>query len=499
MALDECDICVIGAGPAGMAAATTAAEHGARVTVLDEQSSPGGQIYRGIQSGGTNRAAILGDDYLVGADAAATFSNANTTYRRNAVVWQITPQGDGVPRLTDGRPATVDPAEQAATARPAATGPDGDIEIIYSTAGEARVLNARRLILATGALERPFPIPGWTLPGVMTAGAGQILLKQAGVVPGETVLAGSGPLLYLLAVQLIRAGAPPVAMVETHAAGSWRQALPHMARALPAWDYIAKGGRLLADIRKARIPRYRNAQGLAARGAGAVEALSFTSNGWLHEIACTTLLLHQGVVPNVQISRALRLDHTWSSTQRCWHPTCDDWGNTSIPGIAVAGDGAGIGGAVTAQHSGHIASLAALASLEHLTTDARDRLAAPHLSARERDLAIRPFLDTLYAPAEAALRPSDETIVCRCEEVTAGDIREHAKLGCRGPNQTKAFSRAGMGPCQGRVCGLVVSEILAEANGMTMPETGYYRLRMPTKPVTLGEMAGLASRDREQD
>ena len=118
-------------------------------------------------------------------------------------------------------------------------------------------------------------------------------------------------------------------------------------------------------------------------------------------------------------------------------------------------------------------------------------MAAPLRRALARELAARPFLDAAYPPYDAALHPSDGTVICRCEEVTAGDIRRYAKLGCLGPNQTKAFGRAGMGPCQGRFCGLTVTALLADANGQSPDETGYYRIRPPLKPVTLGELAAM--------
>jgi NAD(P)H-nitrite reductase large subunit len=133
--------------------------------------------------------------------------------------------------------------------------------------------------------------------------------------------------------------------------------------------------------------------------------------------------------------------------------------------------------------------------LGRLSTTDRDRQATPLRTALNRELAARPFLDAAYPPCPEASSPADSTVVCRCEEVTAGDIRGYAKLGCLGPNQAKAFGRAGMGPCQGRYCGLSVTALLAEANGQTPDETGYYRIRPPLKPVTLGELAAMEQID----
>jgi octopine oxidase subunit A len=478
----DADLCIVGAGPAGMAAAVTAARHGARVIVLDEQPEPGGQIYRAITSDRRDRAEILGPDYSAGRALAEAFRAADATRIGAATVWQITPIAPAMPRLASLQDAVQSESNTDSTR----------LEIVYSKDGRARSLKARRLILATGALERPFPIPGWTLPGVMAAGAAQILLKQSGIAPTNSVLAGSGPLLYLLATQLIRAGAPPLALVETNPNAGWWRALPHLPRALLAWRHLAKGRAMLTEIHRAGVPRYRGATKLAVIGTDAASGLIFNIAGQPHELACTTLLLHIGIVPNVQISRALRLTHAWHEAQHCWQPVTDAWGTTSHPGIAIAGDGAGIDGAVHAQHQGHIAALEALRALGHLTSSERDQRAAAHQSALLRERAIRPFLDRLFAPPKQALDPDNETVVCRCETVTAGDLRHFAGLGCLGPNQAKAHGRAGMGPCQGRTCGLLVSEILARANERTMDETGYLRLRMPTKPVSLAELASLA-------
>jgi NADPH-dependent 2,4-dienoyl-CoA reductase/sulfur reductase-like enzyme len=481
----DANVCVIGAGPAGMAAAITATRHGASVIVLDEQPAPGGQIYRAVTSGSLGRAGVLGADYSTGHKLAERFTASDATWISDATVWRITPIAPAMPRLAPVHAFT--PSEPATD--------QTRFEVIYSRGGRAHAVTARRLILATGAIERPFPIPGWTLPGVITAGAGQILLKQSGIVPTDAVLAGSGPLLYLLATQLIRAGAPPRALVETAPDTGWLPALGHLPRALLALPHLAKGLAMLAEIRRAGIPRFRNASELTVQGTDAVAGLAFKVGANRHEIPCTSLLLHVGVVPNVQFSRALRLVHDWHDGQRCWHPRTDAWGTTSHPGIAIAGDGDGIGGAIHARHQGHIAALEALRALGVLTLDERNRYARRHRRARLVERSIRPFLDRLYAPPRQALAPDDKTIVCRCESVTAGELRRFARLGCLGPNQVKAHGRAGMGPCQGRTCGLVVSEILARANRRTMEQTGYLRLRMPIKPVTLAEMASLAPPD----
>ena len=159
--------------------------------------------------------------------------------------------------------------------------------------------------------------------------------------------------------------------------------------------------------------------------------------------------------------------------------------------VFVAGDGAGIGGAKAAALAGRIAALHIARDVGASTDAGIAGELATLTRALDKELAVRPFLDAAYPPYREALSPTDSTIVCRCEEVTAGDIRRYAGLGCLGPNQTKAFGRPGMGPCQGRYCGLTVTALLSEANGVSPDTTGYYRIRPPIKPVTLGEIASL--------
>lgn len=456
--MTDADLLIVGAGPAGMAAAASAASFGLTVALLDEQPAPGGQIYRAVTGEGATRGKILGEDYLSGKALADALASEQITLISSATVWQIDEAG----------------------------------WLAYSQEGQGKRIAGRRILLASGALERPMPIPGWTLPGVMTAGAGQILLKQSGLVAEEAVLAGSGPLLYLLAQQMIKAGCPPLALVETQTSRDLVCARKHLLGALRDWRLLAKGAGLLSEIRRAGVRRYRGATALRVEGQDKAEALAFRCGSKEERLACRSVLLHHGVVPNTQATRALRLEHRWDERQRCFRPTCDVFGATALPNLYLAGDGSGIGGAKVAETEGRLAVLAIARSLEKIDARSFERRAAPLTSARKHDLAARALLDTAYPPYAESLQPADDTLVCRCEEVTAGQIRGYAKLGCSGPNQTKAFGRPGMGPCQGRYCGLTVTEILAQANGTTPAEVGSYRQRFPLKPISLGELAAFA-------
>jgi NADPH-dependent 2,4-dienoyl-CoA reductase/sulfur reductase-like enzyme len=452
------DVAVIGAGPAGLAAAATAAEQGLTVALLDEQAHPGGQIYRDVTRAGADRLQVLGNDYAAGRALAERFAQSTARHVGGAAVWQAT----------------------------------RDRVIHYLKDGRSQSMTASRVILCTGAMERPFPIPGWTLPGVMTAGAAQILLKSAGVAPSQpVVLAGCGPLLYLLAWQYLRAGVGIGAIVDTTQRGDYLRALRHIVGALAGWRDVRKGLGLIRSIRGAGIPFYRGATELAVEGGERATALRFRVGAAAHRVQTDLVLLHQGVVPNNQITASLRLPHHWDDRQLCWVPQADAWGRLALDGFLIAGDGRGIAGGAAAALQGQLAGLTAAHDAGRLSELEHDRRAEPLRSALRRQLHIRPFLDTLYRPKIQHRVPADDVIACRCEEVSAGELRRMVALGCTGPNQTKAFTRCGMGPCQGRLCGLTVTEVIAQARGVSPAEVGHYRIRPPLKPITLQELAAL--------
>jgi NADPH-dependent 2,4-dienoyl-CoA reductase/sulfur reductase-like enzyme len=451
------DVVVVGAGAAGMAGAVALAGLGLQVVLLDEQGSPGGQIYRGITLAPLSRRDLLGPDYAHGNVLAQALASSSVRYEKGAAVWQVT----------------------------------RDHQVSYLRDGRLHTLQAKAVLLATGAMERPFPIPGWTLPGVMSAGAAQILLKSAGLAPSEpVVLAGCGPLLYLLGWQYLRAGVPIKALVDTTRPEDYWRARRHLFAALRAWPYLRKGLELMRSLRSARIPHYTAAEHLAVEGDEAATALTFTVAGKAQRIDSRCVLLHQGVVPNIQFSQSLRARHYWDADQLCFSPVVDAWGELDVPGIFAAGDGAGIGGAQAAALQGELAGLGIAQRLGAIEPGQRDPRAATLRERLALNLRIRPFLDALYQPREENRIPADNVMVCRCEEVTAGDLRKFVALGCAGPNQAKSFGRCGMGPCQGRMCGLTVTEVIAQARGVTAEEVGYYRIRPPIKPITLGELAG---------
>jgi len=453
------DLVIIGAGPAGLAAAVTASEYGLSTLVLDEQQLPGGQIYRSIEKSVPENASALGKDYFYGENLVQEFRRSRVDYLSGATIWDI------------GR----------------------DLTIGYLADEQARQVRAKHILIAVGAMERPVPIPGWTLPGVMGAAAADILFKSCDMVPeGPVVLAGSGPLLLLVACRLLDNGVNVAGMVETNGFSDNLKALPYLPRALRASHYLIKGLSMRWKVRKSDIPIFQKAVKLRIEGEDSATALCFESRGKAQRIPARTVLLHEGVVPSLQLTRLLGCEHQWYARQRYWRPVLGDRGQTSVSGVSVAGDAGGIFGAKTAETAGKLAAIDIAFTLQVLSAQERDLAAYPLLKVRDREMAIRPFLDTLFPPGhEALVPPNDETLVCRCEELTAGQIREAIALGALSPGQVKAQTRSGMGPCQGRMCGLTIAEMIAASRQVSLADVGHLRVRPPVKPITLGQLANL--------
>jgi thioredoxin reductase len=453
------ELAVIGAGPAGLAAAMTADEAGLDVTVFDGEPAPGGQIYKAVGASPLADIGALGPDYADGASLVAAFHASGCRHVGSTDVWTLTPDGE-IGLLSEDR---------------------------------ASFVRARRIIIATGAQERPVPFEGWTLPGAMTAGAGQVLVKTAGVVPaGGVVLAGLGPLMLLLAWQYVRLGVKVRAVLDMTPAANFVRAARYLPAALTAGDYIAKGWRLHRDLKRAGIPIHHRVTRIRAIGTERVEAVEFAAGRRTRRIETPIVLTHFGLVPETSLTRALRIAHHWDDGQQCWRPRVDDWGRTDRPRIQIAGDGRGIFGAKSAIWSGQLAALEAARAADMLSQTERDAKAAPIRGKQRRDHRVRPFLEALYAPgAPDWRRLPDAVIVCRCEEATAGDVRAAARAGAIGANQVKVFTRAGMGPCQGRQCGLSVARLMADATGRPIGEVELPRSRFPLRPIPLGALADM--------
>jgi hypothetical protein len=428
-----CELAIVGAGPAGLAAATQAAALGLDAIVLDTQPEPGGQIYRAIESGQRDRpgvCGILGKDYAEGAALVASFRASGARYQPSSVVWQVRE--------------------------------DGCIGI--SCNGTSHMLAAQRVLIATGAMERPVPIPGWTLPGVMSAGAAQTLLKGSGIVPdGSVVLVGHGPLLVPMTAQLAGAGVRIGAL-------------------------LLVGSGVGATEPELDVPTIQGASQPVIEGTLRADAVSYTHDGQRHRIEASLVLLHNGIIPCTQLSRGAGCKQMWNVQQHCWQPQTDEWGGTNLKRIAISGDGAGISNAPATAWRGRLAALDAAMRLGKLSQTSRDELAL----AVRAELALRQPAEHLVGPAAELLAPSrPEDIVCPCERVTVSELNDAIANGSSDINRMKAFTRCGMGLCQGRLCGPIAAEVIARSQGLRADEVGQFRVRLPAHPLPLAELAGL--------
>lgn len=446
------DVLVVGAGPAGLSAALELRTYGLAVTVVDDQPAPGGRIFAAIEA-----RLAHGKEDAEGAALVKRFRDCGAEYRPGAEIWQIEP------------------------------GP----RVFLSEAGQVTMLEPRFILMATGAQERPMAFPGWELPGVMTVGSGQILLKTARQIPSEPVwLAGTGPLLLLYIAQLRAAGGAIAGVLDTTPVGSPWSA----ARLLPGalsygWRDLLRGARWLLAPRNYRV--IRKVISLEAIGPDQLTEIRYiTSNGATGSIQSSLLLIHDGVIPAIHATMAAGCAHRWNDQQKCFEPILNPVGLSTNPSIYVAGDGGTIGGARAAALSGRLAAIGiaqAMGAASARTCRNTIKQIEAELAAARR---FRRLIDQLYPASELTI--ADQTMVCRCEEVSAAQVREVLVGRVRaGPDGVKIATRAGMGPCQGRQCGLNLTRLVAEAHGTPPEEVGFLRIRPPIKPLTLGELATL--------
>ncbi len=450
------DVIVIGAGPAGLAASACLAEMGLNVLTLDEQSRIGGQIYRNMEASPRHRRDLLGEDYTEGLDIARRFRRSGAAYENGATVWQVEPDGT----------------------------------LCYSRQGKSAQIKANYIIVATGAMERPMPIPGWNLSGVMGAGAANNLFKEAGLNPsGRVVLAGSGPLLLLEASLLAKKGVRVAALLESTPVIPPAPAISAAPKALRRTDFLWKGVAMLRDIKKAGIPHHKGVTHIRAIGRDRLEAVEAKHAGKLLRLDADLLLLHFGVIPNTHIFSQIGCKMVWKADQRYWHPQCDEWGHTNCERIFAAGDGAVVAGAWAAQYKGELAALEVAQCLGIIPAYERDALAEPLKKALKHDHWPRPLVDAIYAPRPEQITFDDNTVICRCENVTVGDLRKVVHEGVRELNELKVVTRSGMGPCQGRMCGPALAEVIAAELDRSPDQAGRLNIRPPLKPVPLLEIA----------
>jgi thioredoxin reductase len=443
------DLVVIGGGPAGIAAALTAADAGIDVCLVDSAPALGGQIWRQAESDG------------VTATVPASLRAADTHPRIHRLgetsVWHATPR--------DGGGATL-----------------------YLS---GRTLDARAVVLATGASELTLPFPGWDLPGVVTPGAAQALLKAHGVPIGRSVVvAGTGPFLWPVAAGLIRAGVRVAALVE---AAPPRRAASIAAGLVRHPALVRQAAGYLRTVAASRTRVLTGRAVIAAHGTDAVGSVTVArldaqgrplATG-RREIAADAVCVGWGFVPAVEIARMLGCAETRQATRPLSAVAVDADQATSVPGVFAAGEVTGIAGVVAAAAEGAIAGAAAArllgAAAPNPRRERRRRRSAQHAATvLDRGYPVPPrWLDWL----------TDDTVVCRCEEVPWRQVADTIDAGITYVRAIKGQTRCGMGWCQGRVCGPALQSAAATRAGLPVDAVGDLATRPFATPVTIAELA----------
>lgn len=455
------DVIVLGGGPAGMVSAITASESGLKVALIDEQAEAGGQIWRAPWAALSQ--GDLSSEVRDGNLMRATLAQSNVTCLFGRRIWSVTDR------------YRVD-----------VLGADGVENYVAS-----------HLIVALGAHERVIPFPGWTLPGVMGLAAATIMLKAHGLAPPKDwILAGVGPLLAAVAAGYARKGHLPKAIIDLSGPSDWFAALPSLA-SRPV--LLKQGLGWVLSIVKSRIPIYfrhaiRRAEGLDRISScviGPVDPDGKSLDGPELSIACNAMMVGNGLVPGGEVPRLLGAAEVYRHELGGWIPECDLFGRTSLEHLYAIGDGAGIRGGAVACCAGKLAGLAAAYDAGSIDAETFAHQSAQAL-AEHRKLSA--FADAMahmirLRPAQVASIEAD-AVICRCEDVTRQDLVDAARAGARDVNQLKHFTRCGMGPCQGRMCGDVVAEILAQEHHLDRQAVGYWTARPPLRTISLQSMLG---------
>lgn len=447
-------VIVVGAGPAGTRCAETLVAHGIRPTIIDENKRSGGQIYRRQPDNFTRSYVALYGAEAGNAESAHKSFDAlleHVDYLPDTSIWNI----------SDKQVYSVSDSGQA-------------------------VLPFDSIILCTGATDRMMPLNGWNFAGTYSLGGAQIALKaQACSIGRRVVFVGTGPLLYLVAAQYVKAGASVAAVLDTS---------PWIARVLASPKLMAQpaalwnGVKLTVALRLAKVPIYTGVEPLEIQGTGegGVSGISFTDKGGRRKtIECDAVAMGYHVRPETQLADLARCEFRFDEGTRQWLPRVDSDGRSSVEGVYLAGDGVRVLGAAAAETSGKLAALALLQDLDFSPS------AKLIKSLRSRLRLLQRFAQGLSQafpwPVGHVEKLADDTILCRCEAVSVGDLRRSLlETSATESNRAKAFSRVGMGRCQGRYCGNAVAEIIAESVQLPIEQAGRLRGQAPVKPLAIG-------------
>jgi thioredoxin reductase len=449
------DIVVVGGGPAGLSAAIAAAETGAKVVVLDEYAKPGGQFFKRTDDGFSVAPERLTREHARGEALRGRLRHPNITVLTRALVW--------------GR---------------------FDDRIMVAHEGRSKTFRGKALVIATGAYDRPVAFPGWTLPGVVTAGGAQTLAKNQWVKPGRRMLlTGAGPFLLPVALSLLRADVQIAALVEATRPIEW---LPYLGSLWGQWPRFSEAWEYTGNLRRAGVPTLYGHKIVRALGDKKVEGavIAKVDRDWRaipgteRTIEVDAIATGYGLLANIELAASCGCELRFDNFARTWFVKCMPTMATNKAGVFVAGEITGIGGSAQALEEGRIAGISAAEFAGTLTTDAADEQRRQPTAQRAQLDRFARTLNELFGPRSGLWEfLKDDITVCRCEEVKASDMTVCIANGATTNKSIKDWTRAGMGLCAGRICRGMVGEILARERGVALSTIPFPSVRPPIKPL----------------
>jgi thioredoxin reductase/bacterioferritin-associated ferredoxin len=469
------DLVIIGGGPAGMAAAIEAAHHNLKITLIEENSSLGGKVLRKDGHMSTSKGHADTTEAKTRQKLFDDFGRIahRITVLTNTEVWSVNEEKIvEFCRKTDDEP-------------------------------QAQTVRGKKLIVAVGAKDQTVPFPGWHLPGVFTIG-GLNTFTQRGVTPGQNVLVtGTGPLQIALAYNLVSAGVKVRGLVD---ASTMKELLASALQILVngGLSKLLLGAKYLLKIKGNKVPTYQGYVVTRALGTDKVEGVVISKvdslwrpvPGTEKTIEVDAIATGYGLVPQTEITRLCNCNHFYNEEFGYWMVDRDGNMETSASGVFVAGDGADIKGYEAAIDEGKVAASAASIQLGAVITVDADRNSKALIKKLEHARAVGASMSSGARVRSGILEAvTDDTIICRCEEVCFSDIRAAVKEGAKDINDVKRRTRLGMGHCQGRFCGQFVNELIWKVSGEKLPRTNF-TVRQPIKPVPFKYIAGLVGKDQ---
>ena len=467
-------VIIVGSGLAGLAAADILSRYGLHILVIDDNAHLGGQLLRKLPQAAAAENRFEPDRLKrQGARLAARIKKGNIQVLNGTQVLGIYPE---------------------------------HILLVEDNGGHVSEYRADALILATGARERQLPFKGWTLPGVMSTGAAQILMKSSGILPGrKTLIGGCGPLMLVLAAEILANRGEILAVLDQ---SSTAMKLKAVTAGPAIWPKLLEGATYLARLAAARVSMKQGVRIVEARGRNQLEAVVVAGvdadgrivRGTERIYATDTLAVGYGFSPNIELPQQAGCAIKYSKARGGWFVDVSDAMMTTVGDIYAVGEATGIAGAGKSFIEGRIAAWDILKQRSVVDRQTYESNAGPLMHRRSRQVRYGRFLNHLcrLQPGCYADIP-DETVICRCEEITMGTIRSQLNNNFTTMNGIKKATRSGMGNCQGRTCGPILFDILSAHSHRPPAEIGCTSARAPVKTVTLGALAKMTVNTSQDD